>query len=143
MYLLDEEKLTLEKIALLSSHSTKVVKDVLFALLTYITMEMYVIQDEYDTINDKKLEIIIPFLCKLWITYTEKINKDTIKSEIQLEAQPLSLLCKEILAIVNNEEPLTKKYFRKQNQLFFKKLLEISETEDFEEEMNEMDTILS
>ncbi len=144
MYLSDEEKRALNIISLLSTHNKQVVQDVLLALLAYITMECYLKLDEKDSIINEKMEITIPFLFKLILMYTEEPKKvnGVINSNISIDTQPLQTLCKEIVCIVNNEEPFTKKYFKRQNRLFFKKLLDITDIPD-EEELNEVDCMLS
>mgnify|MGYP001169642219 FL=1 len=145
MIISDEEKQVLDILSLISTHSKQTVKDVLFALLSYMTMNFYMTSENSENTDTIKFEMIIPFLCKLHVSYIEKEKEQgNIVSNISINAFPLQAFSKEILSIVNNEEPYTKKYFKQQNKMFFKKLLDLSDiNENEKEELDEVDFVLS
>ena len=117
----EQEKIAFNKIVALSSKDQGTVRDVLFAILTYATIEAF---------NQEDNEVIIPYLCSLKLKYMEYANEKGIESNIDIIAKPSIILLKEFVSIKNNEEPITKKYFKRQNRLHFKNLLKI----DIEEE---------
>ena len=112
----EQEKQAFSKIVALSSRDAGTVRDGLFGLLTYATLEAY---------NQEENEIIIPYLCSFNLKYTEQVNEKGIESNIDIIAKPSVMLLKEFISIKNDEEPITKKYFKKQNRLHFKNLLKI------------------
>ncbi len=116
----DEEKIAFEKIASLSLKDKTVIKDVLFSILSYASIE---------GMRSDSSEVIIPYLCKLKINYSESACEEGMKSNLQIEAEPLPSLYKEYVCIKNGENPPTKKYFEKQNRLHLKKILKIGEDE--------------
>ena len=112
----EQEKHAFSKIVALSSRDQSTVRDVLFAILTYATIEAF---------NQEENEIIIPYLCSLNLKYTEQVNEKGIESNIEIKAKPSVMLLKEFVSVKNDEEPITKKYFKRQNRLHFKNLLKI------------------
>lgn len=118
MALTSEEEIAFSKIVALSTKDRSTVRDVLFAILTYGTIEAY---------NQEENEITIPYLCTMNLKYKEVANEKGIESSIDVNATPSATLLKEFVAIKNGEEPMTKKYFKRQNKLHFKKFLNLNE----------------
>ena len=113
-----QESNAFDKIVSLSSKDKNSVRDVMFAILTYATLESF---------NEEDNEIIIPYLCSLKINYDEVPNEKGIESSVTITAKPSAMLLKEFVAIKNGEEPAVKKYFKRQNRLNFKNFLNIEE----------------
>jgi len=120
MILSDEEKLAFEKIAAISLKDKATIKDVLYALLSYTTIE---------ALKGNESEIIIPYLCKLKLSYKETQTNKGVESIVDIQAEPLPSLMKEYVCIKNNEDPPTKRYFLKQNKLHIKEILKLDEFE--------------
>ena len=116
MILSDEEKTALNKIASLSMKDKNVVKDVLFSLLTYCTM---------DSKFTDQAEIVIPYVGKLKFKYKEENDGKKIISKVNIEAESSQSIVKEFVAIKNGETPPSKKYFQKQNRLHLQSLLKM------------------
>lgn len=114
----DEERIAFDKIASISLKDKSTIKDVLFAILSYATIE---------GMKSNESEIIIPYICKLKINYSEESTAQGLKSNLDLIAEPLPSLLKEYVCIKNEEKPPTKKYFEKQNRLHLKKILKLDE----------------
>jgi len=112
----EQEKQAFSKIVALSSKDQGTVRDVLFAILTYATI---------DAFNQEENEIIIPYLCSLKLKYIEQVNEKGIESNINITAEPSVILLREFVSIKNNEEHTTKKYYKRQIRLYFKNLLKI------------------
>jgi len=110
----EEEKSAFRKIVALSSKDQATVRDVLFGILTYATIESF---------NSEQNEIVIPYLCTLNIKYKEIPNEKGIESFVTIDATPSNMLLKEFLAVKNGEEPITKRYFKKQNRFQIKNFL--------------------
>lgn len=120
MQLSDIEKQFLAKISAVSMKDQTTIKDVLFAILTCITLESY---------HKNESEIVIPLIAKLKFKYSEESSDKGYLSDIEIEAEPMPALINEFLAIKNGEEPNTKRHFRKQNRIELGSGLKI----DFEE----------
>ena len=115
-----EETNAFDKIVALSSCEKNKVRDILFAILTYATLESF---------NKEDNEIIIPYLCSLNLKYLETTNDKGIESNIEVTAKPSGMLLREFVSIKNGEEPATKKYFKRQNRNIFKTMMQIGEDE--------------
>jgi hypothetical protein len=111
----EKEKLNFDQIVSLTSLNQSQVRDVLFAILTCASLNAHS-QDN---------EITIPYLCTLKFNYEEITNDKGIESIISIDAEPSATLLKEYVAVKNGEEPITKKYFKRQNRLHFKNMLNI------------------
>jgi hypothetical protein len=105
MILSNEEKLALKKIAALSTKDETVVKEVLFALLAYATLEAYN--------NKNEGEIILPYIAKLNLKYKEEPAANGYSASVDIEAKALSPLIQEFVCLKNGEDPPSKKYFKK------------------------------
>ena len=109
MELPDIEKIALEKIAALSTKDRTTVREVLYAILTYITLTMY----EEDIENENK-EIIIPYIGKLKLKYKEDSVEEGYASSVIVEADAAPTLIQEFVCLKNGEDPPSKKFYRRQ-----------------------------
>jgi hypothetical protein len=112
----EKEKSNFDQIVALTSLTQTQVRDVLFAMLTCASLNAH----------SQENEITIPYLCTLKFNYEEVTSDKGIESSIKIEAEPSVTLLKEYVAIKNGEEPITKKYFKRQNKLHFKNMLSIN-----------------
>lgn len=113
----EEEKIALKQISAISLKDASSIKDVLFSILSCITI------NSYD--NDHESEFIIPYIAKLKFKYVETPVEQGFESNILIEATPMPSLIKEFVCIKNEETPPSKRYFRKQNNLHLEKLLKM------------------
>jgi len=113
------EKSFLEKIIAISGIDKKVAQVFFKSLLTACTASIYADENE----------IIIPYLCKLKIVYKKVLTQDGVKLEVELKADPSEELIEEIKCIVENIDPPTKVYFKKEIDKELKRGLEIDEIE--------------
>jgi len=111
----DKEKLYVERIAAVSRKDKSAVIDVLRACLISGTIELLC----------GKEEISIPFICDLKISYNDRITKQGVVTDIQMEATPNRGLVDEIVAISDGEETPSEQYFKKGINSKLKSLLDI------------------
>ena len=112
----DREKEALLKICSLSHKDQSTVKDVLFAILTWITLESY---------NKNDSEIILPYIAQLNFHYSETPDPNGYLSEVKINSIPMPALLKEFISIKNGEDPPTKKYLKRANRLHIQSLLKM------------------
>ena len=111
------EKNFIENITAISALDKKSVKTFFRSLLMACTMAVY---------SDEN-EIIIPYLCKLKINYTDNHTKRGNKPIVKITAEPCDELIAEIKAISEGGEPPSKKYLKQEIMEELKNKLEISE----------------
>lgn len=112
----EKEKSNFDQIVALTSLTQSQVRDVLFAILTCASLNAH----------SQENEITIPYLCTLKFNYKETTNDKGIESSISIDAEPSTTLLKEYISIKNGEEPITKRYFKRQNKLHFKNMLNLN-----------------
>jgi hypothetical protein len=101
-----EENNFVEKISANCAVDSKVVREVLKGILKTFTIEFY--GDNY--------EIYIPYICKIVISYYEKISDEGIKFNVDLDATPCDSLLRELKEINEGNITDTENYIR--NQIF-------------------------
>jgi hypothetical protein len=112
----DQEKEALLKICSVSLKDGATIKDIFFSILSCISLDSY---------ESNESEMIIPYIAKLKFKYEERPTEQGFESKVLIEAEPLPSLITEFIAIRNDEEPPSKKYFRKQNSLQIEKFLKM------------------
>lgn len=99
MILTPEEKSILNRIAVLSEKDIQTVKAVFLGILKMVTLEIYGCLYSSQNCNediDNKISIILPYLCKLDISWLDKITQKEVLTNIDIKAKPLVSLIKEI-----------------------------------------------
>lgn len=114
MQLSEQEKNAIKRITSISLKDQTTIKDVFFSILSCITIDSYI---------NNESEVIIPYIAKLKFKYKEVPTGQGFESKVFIEAEPLPSLVKEFICIKNDEEPPSKKYFRKQNSLQIEKYI--------------------
>jgi len=112
-----EEKNFIENIRAISALDKKSTKTFFRSLLIACTMAIYAGKDE----------IIIPYICKLKISYNDHHTPKGSKVKVHIEAEPCDELIEEIKAISEGEPPPSKKYIKKEISEEIKNKLEIDE----------------
>jgi hypothetical protein len=111
----EKEQEAFNQIVALTSLDRNKVRDVLFAILTCASL------NAHKDVN----EITIPYLCTFRLNYKEIPNAKGVEVDIGIEGEPSAMLLKEYVDLKNNEETFTKKYFKRQNRLHFKNLMQM------------------
>jgi len=114
LQLSDEEKSALLKIASLCTKDKTTIREVMFAILSYSTLESF---------HSDESEIILPYIGKIKFKYEEEPNDKGFTSKVIMTAEPMPSLIKEFISIRNGEEPPSKKHIRKQNRFHIDKLI--------------------
>jgi hypothetical protein len=114
-----------EQICAISKKDKETVRDILRAILMVATANLYFDKDE----------IIIPYLCKLKIAYSDaiRVNKKTSKcwstTDISITAEPMTALIKEIVSINEGDDPESLYHLDNRIAMKMSQLLEVVESE--------------
>lgn len=119
-----EERNFIENITAISALDKKSVKLFFRSLLMASTMTIYADEEE----------IIIPYLCKLRISYKDNHTERGNKPIVNILAEPCDELISEIKAISEGDEPPSKKYLKKEISEELKDKLEIGDLDFLDED---------
>lgn len=98
------EKVFLDKIVSICASDKKSVRDLFKSILASFTL----------SVLSGDNEVIIPYLCKLKLSYDQIETPEGIKLEVKLDAEPSNELVEEIRCILVKKDPPTKKFFMKE-----------------------------
>ena len=114
-----EEKNFLNAISVLSAKDIGTVRDVLRAIIKVVAMELI---SHSDT-------VIIPYLCELKISHSDKLVKGGMETVVKLSAKPCQTLVNEVISIVDGDLTPTAEYVKSKINKTFQNILELTQEE--------------